>query len=274
MRSLSAPPDMLSSPGPPSRTSRSRPPRSRSLPSRPSMRSRERVPISVSSPGVPRISARPGCTTIPRGVEPGSRTVSSRRRENGLTSVSVPLARLAKNSRLASGVHAGVPSPLPPAASRRTRRPRSTTRAPLRPPRRATDGQPRAPGRQREVAARAARQPDAAPRRGAGRRAGSSAGCRARTRSCRPSGVTATPVAPGTATRRSSRRARGSTIATRPRLSTTAARRPSRPSATADAATAAARPIRRAPACSPAAPAGARPGRRRAGSRRATRPGP
>ena len=100
------------------------------------MRSRERVPTSVSSPAVPRISARPGCTTIPRGVAPASRTVSSRRRENGLTSVTVPLARLAKNRRLASGVQAGVPSPRPPAASRRTRRLRSTTSAPLRPPRR------------------------------------------------------------------------------------------------------------------------------------------
>ena len=45
----------------------------------------------------------------------------------------------------------------------------------------------------------------------------------------RPSGVTATPVAPGTATRRSSRRPRVSTIATRPRSSTTAATRPPRP---------------------------------------------
>ena len=184
--------------------------------------------MSVSSPAVPRMSARPGCTTIPRGDDPARRTVSSSLRENGLTSDSVPLARLAKNSRLASGVQAGVPSPLPPAARRRTWRLLSTTSAPLRPPLRGPTATRVRPGDRARLppAPRGRRTPPArtrrAPRPIVRRRP------RAVT-STRPSGVTATPIAPGTETRRSRRRARVSTIATRPRLSTTAATRPLRP---------------------------------------------
>ena len=198
------------------------------------MRSRDRVPTSVSSPGVPRMSARPGCTTIPRGDDPPpTRTVSSSLRENGLTSVSVPLARLAKNSRLASGVQAGVPGPLPPAARRRTRRLRRTTSAPLRPPRRGPTASRVRPGESARLppaprGSRMRRSPARRAPRGIVRRLP-----RAET-IVAPSGTTATPVAPGTGTRRSRRRARASTIATRPRLSTTAARRSARPSATAE----------------------------------------
>jgi len=194
-------------------------------PASPSMRSGPRVPASVSSRSPPRSRARPGCTTIPAGADPGSRTTSSRLREYGLTSDSVEAERLANRIRLESVSQAGVPRP-GPAARRRTRPLPSRTSAPAEPPARAPTASRVRPGDP-------ARCPPA-PRgsliaRERTRRAPGEM-IRSRPRaltSVRPPSAIATPTAPGTRTRRSSRRRTGSTIATRPPASTTAASRPS-----------------------------------------------
>ena len=77
------------------------------------MRSRRRVPVMASGASVPCTRARPGWTTTPSGVVPGSATEPRRRWANGLTSESVAPPPSAKYTRTPSGDQPGAPGPRP-----------------------------------------------------------------------------------------------------------------------------------------------------------------